>query len=330
MMELVTGTWISQAVSVAADLGVADHLVDGPRAVEDIAKAVGADVQSLYRLLRALADLEIFQEMGERQFASTPLGDLLRSDAPGSLRGIAIMVGRPFHRQAWTGLLDGVRTGDSAFERVHGRPAFEYFEDHPEDGRALNDGMTAVSGAQIAPVVRAYDFGSARSAEKVVDVGGGHGALLASVLKDHPHLRGVLFDLPHVIEGAGGPLREAGVADRCEYVGGNFFEAVPAGDVYLMSNIIHDWGDEQAVRILANCHRAMRPGGRVLLGEALLPDAVRPSRAKIIDLEMLVMAPGARQRTENEYRELFRQAGLRFHRIAVETELFSLVEAIGD
>jgi SAM-dependent methyltransferase len=327
MMELVTGTWISQAVSVAADLGVADQLVDGPRAVEDIAKAVGADTQRLYRLLRALADLEVFQETDERQFASTPLGDLLRSDAPGSLRGIAIMVGRPFHREAWTGLLDSIRTGDSAFERVHGRPAFEYLGDHPEDGRALNDGMTAVSGGQVAPVVRAYDFGPA---EKVVDVGGGHGALLASVLKDHPHVRGVLFDLPHVIEGAGGPLREAGVADRCEYVGGDFFEAVPEGDVYLMSNIIHDWGDEQAVRILANCQRAMRPGGRVLLGEALLPDTIRPSRAKIIDLEMMVMAQGARQRTENEYRELFRQAGLRFHRIAVETELFSLVEGVGD
>lgn len=325
MQQLTTGTWVSQAVSVAASLGVADRLASGPRHVDEIAEATGTHAPTLYRLLRALADAEVFEELPGRRFALTEMGSLLRSDVPGSMRSWATMLGRPFHRYAWTDLEESVRTGEPAFDRVHGRPAFDHLRDHPADGEVLNDAMTAVSSQFIAQVVRAYDFGVFK---KVVDVGGGHGALLAAVLASAPSTQGVLFDLPHVIAGAGRPLEHAAVARRCELVGGDFFDAVPpGGDAYVLSNILHDWDDEGCVRILANCRSAMNADGRVLLCESVLPDSVAPHPAKWIDLEMLVMGTG-RQRTEEEYRALFRRAGLRLGRVIATDVVFDIVEAL--
>jgi hypothetical protein len=325
MYELTSGTWVAQAVSAAAELGVADRLAAGPRTVEEIAAGIRAHPRALYRLLRALADVGVFEELEGRRFALTELGGVLRGDVPGSMRSWAMMVGRPFHRQAWTALADSVRTGDPAFELVHGQLGFDYFRDHPYDGGVLNDAMTAASARFIAPVVTSYDFGSAGT---VVDVGGGHGALLAAVLAANPGMRGVLFDLPHVIASAGAPLDDAGVRDRCACAGGDFFDSVPSGgDVYLLSNIIHDWDDDRSARILANCAAAMNDGGRVVLGEAVLPDGPAPHPAKWIDLEMLVMGSG-RQRTEEEYRGLFARAGLRLARVIGGHEVFSLVEAV--
>ncbi|HEY7429850.1 MAG TPA: methyltransferase [Streptosporangiaceae bacterium] len=324
MYVLTTGTWVSQAISVAATLGVPDELAAGPRAVTDLASSVRADPPALYRLLRALADIHLVDELGGRTFALTALGGLLRSDVPGSMRSWAIMVGRPFHRSSWTDLVASVRTGKCAFERVHGRGAFDYLRDHPEDGKVLNDAMTAAAGQFITPLVDSYDFSALGT---VVDVGGGHGALLAAVLAASPGVRGILFDLPEVIAGAGAPLREAGVADRCACLGGDFFQSVPpGGDAYLLSNIIHDWDDERAVQILSRCRAAVGAGGRVLLGEAVLPGACQPSPANWIDLEMLVMGSG-RQRTETEYRELLRRAGLSLARVIPSHEMFQLVEA---
>jgi hypothetical protein len=326
MMDLTTRTWISQAVSVVAELGVADTLADGPRHVHDIAGEVGADASALYRLLRALADLELFRELEGRRFASSPLGDLLRAGVPGSLRDWAIMTGSPFHRDAWTALGHSVRTGESAFEHVHGAAGFDHFRDHPEDGRVLNAAMTAVSGLVIAPVVAACEFASG---SKIVDVGGGQGALLAAILAANPDAHGLVFDLPHVVDGAGRAAADAGVADRCEYVGGDFFESVPSGgDAYVLSNVVHDWDDADAVRILANCRNAMNPNGRVMLVEAVLPDGVRPSGAKWIDLEMLVMARGARQRTGAEYADLLQRAGLHLSRLAADADAFGVIEAV--
>jgi hypothetical protein len=326
MMDLTTRTWVSQAVSVAAELGVADTLTDGPRHVDEIARAVDADASALYRLLRALADLELFRELEGRRFASTPLGDLLRTGVPGSLRDWAIMTGRPFHREAWTALGYSVRTGEPAFEHVHGAAGFDHFRDHPGDGQVLNAAMTAVSGLIIAPVVAACEFAPG---SKIVDVGGGQGALLAAILSADPDAHGVVFDLPHVVDGAGRAAADAGVAGRCEYVGGDFFESVPSGgDAYVLSNIVHDWDDDSAVRILANCRNAMNPNGRVLLLEAVLPGDARPSRAKWIDLEMLIMARGAKQRTESEYAELLRRAGLHLTRLTADADTFGVVEAV--
>lgn len=325
MMELTTGAWITHAVSVVASLGVADALASGPRPADEIAAAVGADAPSLHRVLRALADEDVFRALDGGRFALTETGELLRSDVPGSMRGWAAMAGAPFHVDAWTGLLDCVRTGEPAFELVHGQLGFDYLRDHPDDGAVLNTGMTSVSSLHIAPVVSAYDFSGVGT---VVDMGGGHGALLAAVLEANPHLEGVLYELPEVVAGAGRLLGEAGVGDRCTCVAGDFFDSVPSGgDAYLLSNIIHDWDDARALRILTNCRAALNDGGRVLLAEAVLPEGPQPSRAKLIDVAMLVMGPG-RQRSESDYRDLFQRAGLRLSRIDPSGPVFSVVEAV--
>jgi O-methyltransferase domain/IclR helix-turn-helix domain len=323
MYELTTGAWVSQAIYVAAGIGVADRLAAGPRPVTEIAEETGTHAPTLYRLLRALADIGVFAELDGRRFALTGLGELLRGDVPGSMRSWAMMLGRPFHLRVWADLAESLRSGEPAFERVHGQSGFEYLRDHPEDGQVLNEAMTAASAQFIAPVVDSYDFGVFKT---VVDVGGGQGALLAAVLAANPGVHGVLFDQPHVISGAGRPLEDAGVADRCERVGGDFFDSVPTGDAYLLSNVLHDWDDERCAAILASVREAMNDDGRVLLGEAVLPDAVAPHPAKWIDLEMLVMG-GGRQRTEREYRELFHEAGLRLTRVIPTHVMFDLVEA---
>jgi hypothetical protein len=325
MMQLITGASVSQAVSAAASLGVADVLARGPHRVGAIADGVGADADALYRLLRALAGLGIVDELDDREFTLTELGELLRTDAPNSLHGVALMFGAPWHRRAWTTLVDSVRTGESAFTRLFG-DTWEYFRDHPGDGEVFNDAMTAVSGTLLAPGLRAYDFTRFGT---IVDVGGGHGALLATVLSGHPTARGVLFDLPEVIAGAGAPLKAAGVADWCELVGGSFFDAVPAGgDAYLLANIIHDWDDQRAVQILSNCRAALNRGGRVLLCEGVIPEkGEEPNQAALIDLEMLVMAPMARQRTAGEFERLFHRAGLRLSGITAAGDTYSVVEA---
>lgn len=327
MFQMVTGAWTAQAIGVAAELGVADVLGDGPRAVEEIAAAVDADAPTLYRLLRALADRGVFSELDGRRFALTELGRTLRADVPGSMRAWAVMLARPFHLAAWSGLTGSVRTGEPAFDRVHGQGAFEYLAANPEDGRILNDAMTAASAGAIAPAVAAYDFGAYG---KVVDVGGGQGALIAAILAAYPEVQGVLFDLPNVIADAGGPLAAAGVAARCDLAGGDFFTEMPSGgDAYVLSNVLHDWDDDRCEKILASCRGAMTPGGRLLLVEAVLPDGPEPNEAKWVDLEMLVMGSG-RQRTEGEYRDLFARTGFTLTRVIRTGAPFDLVEATAD
>jgi SAM-dependent methyltransferase len=325
MFELRAGAFVSQAISVAATLRVADELASGSRPVTEIADAVGAHPPTLYRLLRVLGDVGVFQELEGQRFALTPLGRLLRSDVPGSVRRWMAFAGRPLNCHALSGLLGSVRTGEPAFQAVHGRSLFDYLADHPDDAAAFDAAMTDLSRQLIAPVVEAYDFTGVRT---VVDVGGGNGALLATILTANPQARGILHDLPDVVAGAKRLLAAAGVDDRCDLVGGDFFTCVPAGgDAYLLANILHDWDDERAVRILANCRAAMADGGRVLLGEAVLPDQAEPSLAKLMDLVMLLNTPGGRQRTLAEYRHLLHRAGLRLSR-TVPGEMYSLIETI--
>lgn len=326
VFELATASWMSQAVSVAADLGVPDELASGPRSVDDLAEAVGAHAPTLYRLLRFLADIDVFDELDGQTFALTELGQALRSDGPTSMHGIALWAGRAIDRTTWVGFIESVRTGESTFANVHGKPVFDHLRDHPDDADVFDTAMTQVSSQIVAPIVDAYDFSSFGT---IVDVGGGHGALLAKVLAANPRVRGVLFDQPGVIAGAGQPLEEAGVADRCELASGDFFELVPAGgDAYLMSNVIHDWDDERSIQLLANCRDAMADGGRVLLAEAVLPGKVEPSpAAKLMDLGMLVLTDGGRQRTETEFGNLFQRAGLKLSR-TVPAGLYSVVEAV--
>jgi hypothetical protein len=325
ILQLATASWMSAAVSAAAALGVADELADGPRSVHDIAKAIDAHAPTLYRLLRTCADFELFQELDGQVFALTELGQALRTDSPSSMRSFAMWVGEPADRYSWSDLATSVRTGQSAFERVHGASVWDYMAAHSDVAGVFNDAMTSASNQMIAPVVGAYDFSGFR---KLVDVGGGHGALLAEVLKATPGLQGVLYDQPEVVAGAGSRLAEAGVAGRCEIAGGSFFDGVPAGaDGYLLSNIIHDWNDELSVKILANCREAMAEDGRVLLVEVVMPGKVEPSpTVKLMDLNMLVLCDG-KQRTEAEFGELFRAAGLELSRV-VSGGFCSVVEAV--
>ncbi|HEX6405035.1 MAG TPA: methyltransferase [Pseudonocardiaceae bacterium] len=326
MRQLTFGALVSQAISVIARFGVADTLAAGPRQVDDIAGLVGAHGPALYRLLRALGDVGVVAELEDRQFALTPVGELLRSDVPGSLRGWATMVGMPFHRYPWTDLYETVRTGQSAFDRVHGKEVFEYLAEHPEDAAVFDAAMTSISTAETASIVKAYDFSRFRT---IVDVGGGRGGLLAAILSANPNLQGVLFDIPTVVAESGDELSRVEIVDRCKVVSGDFFESVPeGGDAYLLSNVIHDWDDDRAAQILGRCRAAMGGSACVLLAEIVLPEGREPSLGKLADLEMLVMTAGGRQRTEAEYHALFGGVGLRLTRIVPSAGMVSLVEAV--
>jgi O-methyltransferase domain len=328
MAQLNSGALVSQAISVIARLGVADTLANGSRAVGEVAELVGAHAPTLYRLLRALNDVGVVDELEDRHFALTPLGELLRSDVPGSQRGWAVLVGMPFHRYPWTDLYETVRTGESAFDRVHGKEIFGYLAEHPEDAAIFDTAMNSISTTETASIVEAYDF---HRFGTIVDVGGGRGGLLSAILSANPQLHGVLFDVPTVVADADRPLSDAAVMDRCKVVSGDFFDSVPAGgDAYLLSNVIHDWDDDAAARILSRCRAAMADTACVLLAEIVLPAGRESSVAKWADLEMLVMTTGGRQRTEAEYRALLGQAGLRLTRIVPSSGMVSLVEAVPD
>jgi O-methyltransferase domain len=330
MLQLAMGVFVAQALSVFARLGVADVLAEGPRQLEEIAQRVGADGSALYRVLRALGDAGIVTELADRHFALTPLGAVLRSDVPGSLRGVVTMVGMPFHRHSWTDLYTTVKTGEPAFDRVHGAALFDYLAEHPEDAAVFDAAMTSLARSDTVSIVAAYDFTSFGT---IVDVGGGQGSLLAAILSANPHLHGVLFDVPAVVAGAAEELARAGVGDRCTVVSGDFFDSVPEGsDAYLLSEVIHDWDDEGAVKILSACQAAMADTGCVLIAEMVLPEGTEkdtaPSMAKLLDVEMLVLTSGGRQRTETQFRALFDQAGLRLTRILPSSGPVSLVEAV--
>lgn len=328
MRQLTLGALVSQAISVIARLGVADALAAGPRPVEEIADLVGAHGPALYRVLRALGDVGVVDELEDRHFTLTPLGELLRSDVPGSQRGWATMIGMPFHRYPWTDLYETVRTGESAFDRVHGKEIFDYLAEHPEDAAVFDAAMSSISTSVTASIVEAYDFSRFGT---IVDVGGGRGGLLGAILSANPQLHGVLFDARTVVADADGELSGAEVMDRCKVISGDFFDAVPAGgDAYLLSNVIHDWDDDRAVEILRRCRAAMPDTACVLLAETVLPEGRQPSMAKLADLQMLVMSAGGRQRTEAEYRTLFDRAELRLTRVVPSSGMVSLVEAVPD
>jgi hypothetical protein len=326
--QLTRGALVSQAISVFARLGVADALATGPRDAEEIAEPIGAHGPTLYRLLRALSDVGVVAELENRRFALTPFSEMLRSDVPGSLRDRATIIGLPFHRDPWTDLYETIQTGESAFDRVHGTKLFDYLAEHHEDAAVFDAAMTSISTTMAVSIVQAYDF---TPFSTVVDVGGGHGGLLAAILAANPHLQGVLFDKPAVIAGAEEVISSAQVVDRCKVVSGDFVDSVPeGGDAYLLSNVIHNWDDDHAVQILGRCRAAMVNTGCVLLAELVLPEGVAPSMAKLADLGMLIMTSGGRERTEAEYRTLFDRAGLRLTRIVPSTGLVSLLEAVPD
>jgi len=322
LMQMASGAWVTQMIHVAAELGVADHLATGERPVEELAEVCGAGSDGLFRLLRGLASLGIFQETAPRRFALTPLAELLRSDHPQSMRMVARMVGDE-HYLGWADLLHSVRTGEGAFRHRYGLSVFEWYQQNPHRGAIFDGAMGDHSRAQIEALLAAFDFSDIAH---LVDVGGGRGLLLQRLLAAYPTLRGTVFDQPQVVAPVAVPPELAG---RLELQGGDFFAAVPAGaDAYLLKHIIHDWGDEACLRILGQIRDAMAPGARVLLVEQVIPPGNAPFPGKLLDLNMLVMTEGGRERTPSEYASLLGQAGLSLQRIVPTPSPLSVVEAV--
>ncbi|AYE97405.1 hydroxyneurosporene methyltransferase [Mycobacterium paragordonae] len=325
MMELILDAWVAQAVAAAAELGIADALAGGPLTADEIAAAVGADADAISRLLRALIGRGVFRQRRDGRYDLNPLADALRSDAEVSLAGMARFVGTRQQREHWSELTDAIRSGRSVVSKLRGKPFFEYLAGEPELSRIFNDAMTSTSDLSIAPLVAAYDFSGYST---IVDVGGGHGRLLAAILNAAPQARGILFDQPQVVADAPAELREHRVEDRVRIVEGSFFEdELPGGgDAYVLKNIIHDWPDDDAISILGRVRKAAAPGSHVLLLEQVIPDHNRDIPAKWIDLEMLVMVDG-RERTEAEYGRLLQQAGFQLTRVVETASPFGIVEA---
>lgn len=326
MLHMATGCWVSQAIHIAAKLGIADLLQDGGKSCDALAVATQTHAGALYRLLRALASLGVFAEISDRHFQLTPLAECLRTNVPGSLRGFAIMLGGEEHWRAWGDVLYSVRTGQPAFDHVFGAPQFEYFAEHAEAGRVFNEGMTSRSGQENDAIIAAYDFSSLGT---VIDVGGGQGTLLTTILRATANTRGVLFDLPHVIASARTTIEQAGELTRCEFREGDFFDSVlSGGDAYMLKKIIHDWDDDRALSILQNCRRAITSAGRLLLMEPIIPPGNGPSFNKLLDLLMLVWTGGGKERTEAEHRTLLASAGFRLTRVMPTVSPVSIIEAV--
>jgi hypothetical protein len=322
--RMLTGYWISKALHVAAELGIADLLKDGPQAVARLAEATGTHARSLYRLLRALASEGVFVEDEKGRFGLTPLAECLRSDVPNSQRSMAIMNGEE-HFRCWGELLYCVQTGQTAFEKLFGQPIFHYLAAHPRQARIFDEGMVGVHGAETKAMLDAYDFSGVGT---LVDIGGGNGSLLIETLRRHPALRGMLFDRADVIERARANIKAAGLENRLTLTPGDFFQTVPAGgDVYLMRHIIHDWNDEQCLTILRNCRKVVPPSGKLLLVESVIPPGNESCFAKFLDLAMLAI-PGGMERTEAEYRELLAGAGFRLNRIVPTASVVHVIESV--
>ena len=322
--RLVDGFRVSQTIHAGVELGIPDLLADGDRTAADLAESSGADPSALYRLLRALASLGILHEADGRRFSLTELGQPLRSDVPGSLRGWVRLSGRDHVWRSWGNLANAVRDGKNAFRSLHGTDVWEWRAAHPEESAIFDEAMMSLTGAGNSAILDAYDFGRFGT---VVDVAGGNGTLLAALLAAHPQMRGILLDQEHVVSGAQPVLQAAGVLDRCEVLAGSFFSSVPeGGDAYVLKSIIHDWEDEESVAILHTCREAMGPQAVVLVIERDLGPPNENAVAKLSDLNMFVM-PGGRERTIEEYAALLDRAGLRLDAAHPTTTGHLVIEA---
>jgi hypothetical protein len=323
VLQMIGGYWIARMLYVVADLGIADLIDERPRPIAELAAATELHPRALYRVLRALAGVGVFTEDAAGNFHLTPVGATLRRTAPDSMRAMILSELGGEHFDAWTNLAESVQTGAIAFDHKYGQNVWEYYAETPERAAIFNESMTNISEAVNGAVTAAYDFSSI---QKLVDVAGGHGSLLAGILKANPPLHGVLFDQPHVVDGSGSNL--ASVAERCEVVGGDIFQEVPSGaDAYLMKWIIHDWNDERSLTILKNCHRAMADNGKLLLVEMVIAPGNEPDWGKLLDLNMLVMTGGC-ERTAAEYGALLAQAGFKLTRIVPTEGPASVIEAV--
>ncbi|MFF3646543.1 methyltransferase [Streptomyces sp. NPDC002564] len=325
LLELVQGAMVSQAIYVAAELRVAESLVDGPLKPGQIAEKVGADPDALHRLVRLLATYGIFAEQKDGRFKLTPMARALLKDHPMSMHGIAHLMGHPIHWEDWGHLVDAVRTGEPSLPKLRGMGAFEYLEANAEYGEIFIGGMGSMSSTETEPLLAAYDF--ARYAT-VVDFCGGRGDLLAGILNKTPSARGILSDPRVGTNGAGAFLAEQGVSGRCTIADGGLFDAVPeGGDAYLLKHILHDWPEPQALEILRNVRKAMNPGGRLLVMEMVIPDKINgPHSGKLVDLWLMLLV-GGKERTRDQYAELLAKAGFQLERVVQTPAAISIVEA---
>jgi hypothetical protein len=322
MMQFILGKWISKPIYVAAELGIADMLTDGPKSIDELAHMISTHGPSLYRVMRALASVGIFSETGDRGFALTPMAECLKA---GAMRSIALMFNSDWHDRAWENLLYSVRTGEVAFDKAHGMPVFDWFKDHPLAAEIYHEANAIKAMTSHRAIIDAYDFSGINT---LTDVGGGYGALMAEILRANPAMRGVVAELPSVVKEAKEFIRTKGLETRCEVVECDSFKEIPPGtDAYLMSHILHDWDDETCQRILGNCHRAMKPCSPLLVVEAVIPPGNEFSVAKLLDLEVFVMG-GGRERTEAEFRDLFESSGFTLSRVVPTPESISVIEGI--
>lgn len=324
MLLLIGGFWMSRAISAAASLGLADWLKSQPRSLAELAQLTGTHAPSLYRLLRVLTSVGIFEENPPKYFRSTPLGSTLEADSPGSVRALAVGQLGSEHYRAWGELLYSLQTGDPAFHKVFGMSVWEYYRQNPENAATFQEVMAALTAMVDAAVLKAADL---PGASVIVEVGGGRGDLLRSFLSRYPGAHGVLLDVPDQAEAAVRRIADAGLAGRCQVVGGDFMKSIPeGGDFYLLKWILHDWDDEACLKILRNCFSAMQPGGRLWLIESVIPEGNSPAVSKLLDLNMLVIT-GGRERTADEYGALIEQAGFTFGRVTPTETLVSIIEA---
>lgn len=322
----MSGHSIVRCIGVIAELGVADVLAEGPLSVAEIARLCGAEPSALGRVMRMLAAVGVFTESADPLlYGLTPISKLLRSDFEHSLRGFARLRGGSMSWDAWAGLEHAVRTGNSGFEHIHGSNAFEHLKNNPADAKVFDEGMRSLSNQIAASVVASYDFSSFH---RVMDVGGGYGGLLAEILRANPSLAGTLVDLPSVLAGCAKVLISAGVDDRCTAVAGDFFNPLPRGaDLVILSHVLHNWGDDDALRILRNCRDAIGSGHTVLVLEYALTDGAAGVIAKQFDLQMLVYFGAGRERTADEYQELLRRADLTVTRTIATSSPVLIIEA---
>jgi len=328
LRELAFVMRVSRALYAACQLGVADVLAGGPLTSAEVASRLGTDPSTMRRLLRALVAHGVFEEETPDRFRLNPAADLLRKDAPGSQRAGVLFTAGDMRWQLWSDFLESVRTGQAAVERTFGKTVFDRHAENPKESALFGQAMAAFSAALSRPIIAAYDFTRFNC---IADVGGGTGRLLADILIANPRVRGMLFDLPTVVTGAPPLLAASGVAGRCTVVAGSFFDGVPTGaDAYLLKSVLHDWDDPRATAILKSCRTAMSPEATLLIVERVMPDKAEQGRAAeayLLDLEMLLLTPGGRERTAFEFGGILSAAGFAIARIVPTTGPVSVIEA---
>jgi hypothetical protein len=324
--QMIGGHIVTRAMYVFAELGIADLLRDGPRTAEEIAPSAGAQARPLYRLMRTMAGLGFLAEDAEHRFALTPVGEAMRSDAPGHARSMARLIAGPLGWRVLGEFLHSVKTGEAGSERALGQSIFDYLATAPDEATWFNEMMIAFHGSEPPAVAAAFDFSTIGT---LVDVGGGTGNLLTTILQANPSLRGILHDMPHVAAQARDLIASRGLSDRCTVNEGNFFEDLPeGGDAYMLSHIIHDWDEASCLKILSNCRRAMKPTSRLLVVEMVIPPGNDFHPGKISDMIMLSFTPGGCERTAAEYAALFAKAGFTLTRVVPTASPVSVVEAV--